>query len=64
MTVVVVESCRAPHRVAKRVAKWCFEEWRSLGRDLIGRRGGAPVLIVADGAARLTMAIEQMLGGG
>jgi transposase-like protein len=36
-----------------------FEDWQSLGRDLISRGLGAPMLIVADGAPGLTKAIEQ-----
>ncbi|HXO09788.1 MAG TPA: IS256 family transposase [Solirubrobacteraceae bacterium] len=36
-----------------------FEDWQSLGRDLIARGLGAPMLIVADGAPGLTKAIEQ-----
>jgi putative transposase len=36
-----------------------FEDWQALGRDLISRGLGAPMLIVADGAAGLTKAIEQ-----
>jgi putative transposase len=36
-----------------------FEDWQSLGRDLISRGLGAPMLIVADGAGGLTKAIEQ-----
>jgi putative transposase len=36
-----------------------FEDWQTLGRDLISRGLGAPMLIVADGAAGLTQAIEQ-----
>jgi transposase-like protein len=35
------------------------EDWQSLGRDLIARGLGAPMLIVADGAPGLTKAIEQ-----
>src|SRR5438094_842526 len=36
-----------------------FEDWQSLGRDLISRGLGAPMLIVADGAPGLIKAIEQ-----
>jgi transposase-like protein len=36
-----------------------FEDWQTLGRDLITRGLGAPMLIVADGAPGLTKAIEQ-----
>jgi putative transposase len=36
-----------------------FEDWQALGRDLISRGLGAPMLIVADGAAGLSKAIEQ-----
>jgi transposase-like protein len=36
-----------------------FEDWQALGRDLISRGLGAPMLIVADGAPGLTKAIEQ-----
>ena len=36
-----------------------FEDWQALGRDLITRGLGAPMLIVADGAAGLNKAIEQ-----
>jgi transposase-like protein len=36
-----------------------FEDWQALGRDLIARGLGAPMLIVADGAPGLTKAIEQ-----
>src|SRR3954471_11735685 len=35
------------------------EDWQALGRDLIARGLGAPMLIVADGAPGLTKAIEQ-----
>jgi putative transposase len=35
------------------------EDWQALGRDLIGRGPGAPMLIVADGAPGLIKAIEQ-----
>ena len=35
------------------------EDWLALGRDLIARGLGAPMLIVADGAPGLTKAIEQ-----
>jgi transposase-like protein len=35
------------------------EDWLALGRDLIGRGLGAPMLIVADGAPGLIKAIEQ-----
>jgi putative transposase len=35
------------------------EDWLALGRDLIARGLGAPMLIVADGAPGLTRAIEQ-----
>jgi transposase-like protein len=36
-----------------------YEDWQALGRDLIGRGLGAPMLIVADGAPGLTKAIEH-----
>jgi putative transposase len=36
-----------------------FEDWQALGRDLIARGMGAPMLIVADGAPGLNKAIEQ-----
>ena len=36
-----------------------FEDWQDLGRDLIARGLGAPMLIVADGAPGLIKAIEQ-----
>src|SRR3977135_622953 len=36
-----------------------FEDWQAFGRDLIARGLGAPMLIVADGAPRLTKASEQ-----
>ncbi len=36
-----------------------FEDWQALGRDLISRGLGAPMLIVADGAPGLIKAIEQ-----
>jgi putative transposase len=36
-----------------------FEDWQALGRDLIARGLGAPMLIVADGAAGLIKAIER-----
>jgi transposase-like protein len=36
-----------------------FEDCQTLGRDLISRGLGAPMLIVADGAPGLTKAIEQ-----
>jgi transposase-like protein len=36
-----------------------FDDWQALGRDLIARGLGAPMLIVADGAPGLTKAIEQ-----
>ena len=36
-----------------------YEDWQALGRDLIARGLGAPMLIVADGAPGLTKAIEQ-----
>jgi transposase-like protein len=36
-----------------------FEDWQALGRDLIARGMGAPMLIVADGAPGLIKAIEQ-----
>jgi hypothetical protein len=35
------------------------EDWLELGRDLIGRGLGAPLLIVADGAPGLIKAVEQ-----
>ena len=36
-----------------------YEDWQALGRDLIGRGLGAPMLIVGDGAPGLIKAIEQ-----
>jgi transposase-like protein len=36
-----------------------FEDWQALGRDLISRGLGAPMLIVADGAPGLIKAVEQ-----
>src|SRR3954468_3482994 len=36
-----------------------YEDWQALGRDLIGRGLGAPMLIVADGAPGRSKAIEQ-----
>jgi transposase-like protein len=36
-----------------------YEDWQALGRDLIARGLGAPMLIVADGAPGLVKAIEQ-----
>jgi putative transposase len=36
-----------------------FDDWQALGRDLISRGLGAPMLIVADGAPGLIKAIEQ-----
>ena len=36
-----------------------YEDWLALGRDLIARGLGAPLLIVADGAPGLFKAIEQ-----
>ena len=36
-----------------------YEDWLALGRDLIARGLGAPMLIVADGAPGLIKAIEQ-----
>jgi putative transposase len=35
------------------------EDWLALGRDLIGRGLGAPLLVVADGAPGLIKAVEQ-----
>jgi transposase-like protein len=35
------------------------EDWRELGRDLIARGLGAPLLVVADGAPGLIKAVEQ-----
>ena len=35
------------------------EDWLALGRDLIARGLGAPLLVVADGAPGLTKAVEQ-----
>jgi putative transposase len=35
------------------------EDWLALGRDLIARGLGAPMLIVADGAPGLIKAVEQ-----
>jgi putative transposase len=39
------------------------EDWLALGRDLIARGLGAPLLIVADGAPGLTGAVEQCWPG-
>jgi transposase-like protein len=36
-----------------------YEDWQALGRDLIARGLGAPMLIVADGAPGLSKAIEH-----
>jgi len=36
-----------------------YEDWQELGRDLIARGLGAPMLIVADGAPGLIKAVEQ-----
>src|SRR5213082_4182912 len=36
-----------------------YEDWLALGRDLIARGLGAPMLIVADGAPGLVKAVEQ-----
>jgi putative transposase len=36
-----------------------YEDWLALGRDLIGRGLGAPMLIVADAAPGLIKAVEQ-----
>jgi len=36
-----------------------YEDWQALGRDLIARGLGAPMLIVADGAPGLIKAIKQ-----
>src|SRR2546423_12790314 len=36
-----------------------YEDWQTLGRDLISRGLGAPMLIVADGAPGLIKAIEH-----
>jgi len=36
-----------------------YEDWQALGRDLIARGLGAPMLIIADGAPGLIKAIEQ-----
>jgi putative transposase len=36
-----------------------YEDWQALGRDLIARGLGAPMLIVADGAPGLVKAIEH-----
>src|SRR3954466_7797720 len=36
-----------------------YEDWQALGRDLIARGLGAPMLIVADGAPGLIKAVEQ-----
>jgi putative transposase len=36
-----------------------YEDWQTLGRDLIARGLGAPMLIVADGAPGLSKAIEH-----
>jgi hypothetical protein len=38
-----------------------YEDWLELGRDLIARGVGAPMLVVADGAPGLVKAIEQCL---
>ena len=39
-----------------------YEDWLALGRDLIARGLGAPMLVVADGAPGLIKAIEQCEG--
>ena len=39
-----------------------FEDWQALGRDLIGRGLGAPMLIVADGAPGLRLSDELCVG--
>jgi putative transposase len=36
-----------------------YEDWQAMGRDLIARGLGAPMLIIADGAPGLIKAIEQ-----
>jgi putative transposase len=36
-----------------------YEDWRALGRDLIARGLGAPMLVVADGAPGLVKAIQR-----
>jgi putative transposase len=36
-----------------------YEDWQALGRDLIARGLGAPMLVVADGAPGLIKAVEQ-----
>jgi transposase-like protein len=36
-----------------------YEDWQELGRDLIARGLGAPLLVVADGAPGLIKAVEQ-----
>jgi putative transposase len=36
-----------------------YEDWQALGRDLIARGLGAPMLVIADGAPGLIKAIEQ-----
>jgi putative transposase len=49
-------------RVLLAVMLWMresYEDWLALGRDLIARGLGAPLLIVADGAPGLIKAIEQ-----
>jgi len=40
-----------------------YEDWQALGRDLIARGLGAPMLIVADGAPGLIKAIEHCWPG-
>ena len=35
-----------------------FEDWQTLGRDLIARGLGAPMLVVADGAPGLSIAVR------
>jgi transposase-like protein len=37
-----------------------YEDWLALARDLIARGLGAPMLIVADGAAGLIKAVDQL----
>jgi transposase-like protein len=40
-----------------------FEDWQTLGRDLISRGLGAPMLIVADGAPRADQGDRAVLAG-
>jgi transposase-like protein len=39
-----------------------YEDWQALGRDLIARGLGAPMLIVADGAPGLIRVSARLVG--